>query len=283
MRKYTRKNKRSTGLRTKKTFAKKRLSRVRASKPLVKAITQVMNKHLQTKYVTQWLQSANYNGVTGTIAGPNFLAFSSAISATTEIYPCIPQTSQGLDDHNRIGDYIQPIKCQVKLDLSHKDQENYQSIDKTAHIFCLSAKAVSDIADYTSIPITELLDEGTGTNIAFNGTKANAQHIINRKSFTVHSYRKVRLFKPFGRPNGTTGTSPYGTDSVLSMTHAYKQLTINVKLPKRLSYDTHGAHYPNNAAPFICIGYTTNDATGPASNVIDLQVLASCHLWYKDA
>jgi len=280
--KYTRKAKRSTGARTKKSFFKKSRSGGNV-KPLTKAIIKVVNRRLQTKYVAQYLQTPNYVlGLTGTICGPAFQAFSSAITGTAEIYGCIPKTVQGDDDHQRVGDYISPVKLQVRFDLSHKDQENNQSIDKTAHVFCLSAKAVKDISDTGSIPITELLDSGDGTNAGFDGTKANAQFPINKKSFTVHSYRKIRLCKPFGRPNGTTGTNAMGTDSVLTVPQGYKRLTVNVPLPKTLTYDTKNATYPNNSAPFICIGYTTNDATGPASNVIDLQVLASCHMWYKD-
>lgn len=255
----------------------------RASKGLTNVIKGVISREIQTKYVSNFLQTPDYNGVTGSILGPSFTGFSSGITSTGEIYGCLPHTAQGLDDHQRVGDTIAPIGCKVVLDLTFNDQTDQLSIDRTIHVFMLQAVAVKTLGNYTAIPITTMLDEGTGINVDFNGTKARSMCPVDKSSFRVLHHKQFRQFKPFGRPNGVTGTNPTNTDSVLSISSSYRRVTMNVKLPAKLKYDTKNAIYPENAAPFLVIGWTTNDATGPASSAIDLQVMGTTHLWYKDA
>ena len=286
---FTRKN-RTTKRKAKKTFfgKKKTSTALVARKPskrasLYNTILSIMNRHLQTKYVSQPLQTPDYNGVTGSQLY-NFTAFSSGITGTNEIYACIPQTVQGLDDNNRIGDELSPIKCSVKLDLSWKDQENQQSFDRTVHIFMLQAKAVQDLANFSAIPITELLALGNGINGSFDGTKQRSQQPINRAAYTILHHKQIRLYKAWGRPNGVTGTSITGTDSLItSLSTSYRRVVLNVKLPQKFHYDTKSATYPENSAPFLVIGWTSNDAVGPADTAINLQVMGTTHMYYKDA
>ena len=242
-----------------------------------------MRGEVQTKYVASFLQSPDYNGVVGKQYGPNFTAFSSGITSVNEIVACLPQTIQGLDDNNRVGDTIAPTGCKVVLDFAFKDQESQQSFDKTIHVFMMNAVAVKSLDNFTAIPITTMLDLGNGTNGDFNGTKARSMHPVDKSSFRILHHKQFRLAKAFGRPNGVSGTNPSNTDSVISIGPSYRRITMNVRLPPKLKYDTKNSVYPENAAPFLVIGWTTNDATGPASNVIDLQVMGQVHMWYKDA
>ena len=244
-------------------------------------IQKVVKGDMQTKYVASF---ATNQAVPAGVLGPTFTAFSSGITSTNEIYAALPHTQQGTDDHQRIGDEIQPIKGQVKIDLAWNDQQNQQSFDRTVHVFLLTAVAVKDMVDVGSIPITELLDLGTGVNAGFNGTKDRSMAIVNNAGFRVLHHKQIRLSKVWGRPNGVTGTNIGGTDSIVgSIGPSYKRLVLNVRMPKKLKYDNHGATYPTNYAPFFCIGWTSNDAVGPADSSINLQVMSTVHMWYKDA
>jgi len=213
----------------------------------------------------------------------NFTAFSSAITGTGEIYAALPRTDQGVDEHNRIGDSLNPVSCTVHLDLTAPTFGNNNSIDKTVHIFLLQCTSVKDMDNFSAVPITSLLEDGNGSNTSFNGTVQNAMMPVNRKNFQVLKHKKFRLVKGFGKPNGSSGTDPAGlTDSAITPSASYKHLAMRVKLPKKLKYSAHGSKYPTNAAPFLVIGWTNNWQVDTAPNVIDLYVSGRVEMKFKD-
>jgi len=212
-----------------------------------------------------------------------FTAFSSAITGPAEIYGALPQVAQGVDEHERIGDVISPTSCTVHLDITAPTFANNNSIDKTVHIFLLQCTSVKDLDNYSAIPITQLLDNGAGGNVGFDGTPLTAMMPVNRRNFTVLKHKKFRLVKGFGKTNGSSATDPAGlTDSAITPSASYKHIAMRVKLPKKLKYSAHGSKYPTNSAPFIVIGWTNNWQVDTASNVIDLYVNGRVEMRYKD-
>jgi len=213
----------------------------------------------------------------------NFTAFSSGITATTEMYAAIPRVAQGVDEHERIGDTIAPTSCTLHLDMTAPTFGNNNSIDKTVHIFLVECTSVKDLDNYSAVPITSLLDNGNGGNVGFDGTPLTAMFPINRRNFRVLKHKAFRLVKGFGKPNGSSGTDPAGlTDSTITPAASYKHISMKVKLPKKLKYSAHGSRYPTNAAPFFVVGWTNNWQVDTASNVIDLYVNGRVEMRYKD-
>jgi hypothetical protein len=249
-----------------------------AGKTLKQAIQKVIKGESETKYRATAIRNLSTGA---TLA--NFTAFSSGITGVAEMYAAIPQVSQGVDEHQRIGDSISPTSCVVHMDFTSPTFGNNNSIDKTIHVFLLQCISVKDLDNYSAVPITSLLDDGNGGNTSFNGTPLNAMMPINKKNFTILKHKKFRLVKGFGKPCGSSGTDPAGlTDSTITPAASYKHVALKVKLPKKLKYSAHGSLYPTNAAPFIVVGWHNNWQVDTASNVIDLYINGRVEMRYKD-
>lgn len=249
-----------------------------ASKTLKQAIQKVIRGDSETKYRAEPLRNLSTGNTLAT-----YTAFSSGITGVAEIYAALPRVSQGVDEHERIGDVISPTSCTVHLDITSPSFGQNDAKDKTVHVFLLQCTSVKDLNNYSAVPMTSLLDNGNGGNVGFDGTSQHAMYPINRKNFTVLKHKKFRLVKGFGKPNGSSATDPAGlTDSTISPAASYRHIAMRVKLPKKLKYSAHGSTYPANAAPFVVIGWTNNWAVDAASNVIDLQVIGRVEMRYKD-
>ena len=231
----------------------------------------------ENKYVSEALLGNGSSSVLST-----WTNFSTAITGVAEMYGCLPRVLQGTDECNRIGNSITPTRCTVKLDMcigSHGDNDSY---DLTIHVFFLTCPQVKQWNNYTAIPITTLLAKGDGTNVSFDGTQFAAQYPVNNAEFKVIKHKKFRLVKGFGQALSTTSVTAGGTDAVISPSNQYVHLQQRIPLPKKFKYENSSAVYPTNCAPFMCIGYTRNDAnTGAVSNHF-IRVLGQTQMTYKD-
>jgi len=216
----------------------------------------------------------------------NFVAFSSGITSVAEIYAAIPHLSQGTDSHERIGDSIQPKSIYVDMNVVVKNgPSDAFSTDKIVHIFLMTSKAVKDLANYSAIPIGQMLDYGNGTSGGFDGTSGAAMFPVQKKSFTVLKHWKKRMTNGYGHPIGSTGTQAGTTDSVITpVSNSYAQLRLKVKVPKSLKYAVASSTYPNNFAPFFVVGWVRADSAGnSAPSFINTYVQAKTGMYYKDA
>lgn len=236
-----------------------------------------MKKAEETKYRSQPLQTPNGGSVLST-----FTSFSSGITGTGEIYACIPQTIQGTDDFQRIGNQISPVSAYVNLTMDCGTSNSLSTYDITVHVFVLNCLSVKALDNYTSIPITELLNNGDGTNTGFDGTAIKEQQPVNNASFRVLHHKKVRLVKGFGLYRNTSGTTAGMTDGIVSPSTHMARMRLKVKLPKLLKYESTSAQYPTNSAPFLCIGFVDNTPKDTAS-FGGVSVIGTTHMRFKDA
>jgi len=250
-----------------------------ADKVLKSAIQKVIKGDSETKYVAEACRNLSTGNTLAT-----YTAFSSGITGVAEIYAAIPRTHQGTDDHERIGDTIQPTSCRLHLDFAPTSFGNNNSEDKVIHVFLCNAVAVKSLDNYSAIPISALMKNGSGSNVGFDGTMLTSMMPVNRNNFQVISHRKFRLVKGFGKAFGSSVSDPAGlTDSTITPVDAsYKSITMNVKLPKKIKYDSHSSRYPANSAPFFVIGWTRRWPVDAASTVIDTQVMGRVEMSYKD-
>jgi len=250
------------------------------TKTFTKKVKAIVAGEAETKYVCESLR--NTNGLPSTLA--TFRNFSSAITGTTELYACIPQVSEGARDHQRVGDTISPTSAYINLNMVATSATDMQPWDVTAHVFVLSAKQVKYMDNLSAVPITELMDNGQGGATNFDGTLPTTLFKINTAGFTVHAHRKVRLVKNFGWSNNATGVPPTGVPqgSIVVDSRAYANLKIKVTLPKKLRYIRDSANYPDNAAPFLAIGWVRNDASGDTAAHTYIEVEGKVHMFYKD-
>jgi len=241
-------------------------------------VKRLVSAPSETKYVAEACRNLSTGNTLAT-----YTAFSSGITGVAEMYAAIPRTAQGVDEHNRIGDSINPKSCTLHLDITGSTFGQNYSYDKTLHIFLVQCTSVKDLDNYSAVPITALLEDGNGGNVGFDGTSHRAMFPINRKNFQVLRHKSFRLVKGFGKTGGSSGTDPAGlTDSVITPSSSYHHVKMRVKLPKKLKYSAHGSRYPVNAAPFFVIGWTNNWNVDAASNVIDTQVMGRVEMSFKD-
>jgi len=245
------------------------------------AVKQLINRNEETKFLMN-------DCIDGRGLAPltNFVAFSSGITSVNEIYFAIPALSQGTDSHERIGDVIQPksIYCDLNIVVKNGPSDAF-STDKIVHVFLMTSKAVKDLANYTAIPIAQMLDYGNGTSGGFDGSSGAAMYPVQKKSFTVLKHWKKRMTHGFGHTIGSTGTSAGSTDSVITpVSNSYAQLRLKVKAPPKLKYATAASTYPNNFAPFFVVGWTRADSAGnSAPSFINTYVQAKTGMYFKDS
>ena len=260
---------------SKKTKSKKARSLTKVQKLEVKSL---VTKQFETKYCAT--PSTVPKALTDLT---NFTAFSSAITSVGELFACLPSLSQGVAENQRVGDTIQPVSAHVNFRIEAFSTNDNNACDKTVHIFMLEAASVKSLDNYTAIPITQLLELGTGTGGGFDGTLQRALCPINKREFRVLHHKKIRLIKGFGNPVGFSSLAAGTTDGVGSTYRHYADVNLKVKLPKVLKYDRTTSVYPTNSAPVFCIGWTDNLPLNTAPNTLNLMVMARTHLYYKDA
>jgi len=243
------------------------------SAPMTRAIKSVLKKEADTKFVAESLQRPD-----GFTTLNNYTAFSSGITSSNEVYACIPQLAQGSGESQRVGSHVSPTKCVIDLNIVASDSYNMAAVDKTIHVFVLSAKSVRSLPNFSAIPITSLLNIGNGSSGPFNGTSQAQTLPINTEEFTIHHHKSFRMSKGFG-----LAYTLIANDSCYAPSSTFRRLRLNVPLPKKLMYGSDADQYPTNAAPFLVIGWTSNDATGDTAPVTsDTYVEGRVQMYYKD-
>ena len=258
-----------------KTFGPKAPPKVaHLSKPLKAAINRVVHGNIETKYVAQALQRPDGGSILNAYTG-----FTSGITGTSEIYACLPVLSEGTAGHQRAGEYVNPVKARVHLNIV--STQNYlKNADIMVYAFFLEAIAVKDLAGYGNIPIQQLLDNGQGSVVTFDGTSVTSLYKVNTRAFRVIKVVKKRIITNVGG-GLTTSLPPVAWDHTLN----HHAVTVNIPVPKRLGYASDGSLYPVNHAPFMVLGFVDNGYHGDTAPGITESVLVEgrSELWYKDA
>ena len=241
-------------------------------------MAQIVKGAAETKYCSEALLGNGSSSVLST-----WTNFSTAITGVAEMYGCLPRVLQGTDECNRIGNSISPTRCTVKLDMAIGSYNDNDPYDLTVHVFFLTCPQVKQWNNYTAIPITTLLAKGDGTNVSFDGTQFVAQYPVNTAEFRVIKHRSFRMVKGFGQPfTAPVNTSAGATDGVISPSTQYVRIVQKIPVPKKLKYEANNSVYPTNYAPFMCIGYTRNNADTRAVSNHFIKVLGQTQLSYKD-
>lgn len=192
--------------------------------------------------------------------------FNSRISSSSECYPLLPQIPQGTDDWQRIGDKVRGkylyVKGYVQLDQYYLDNTTgTQYIPPfTIRVLCLSQKNVKVGSEVSSrIDVAHLLKDNIGTGDArpYDGNVLDNLAPINKDLFKVHMDKKIK-FSWVARGDLTvSGDTGYGVGQERT-----KYFKVRIKLPATLTFDNGNGSWPNNFAPFLCVGAVNDDGTG---------------------
>lgn len=242
------------------------------SRGLSKLVRRITNRGVEVKHVGQ-------NVVND--------AFNSTISASTECYPIVPAVSEGTDGHQRIGDRIRPKYLIVKGKLQYDSTVDGAggspgtylppSVVRVMILTQKNIKVSSDVSNRADI--THLLKDNINTDIAraYTGSAFDNLAPINKDLFTVHMDRKFKmkalLHTDLGNNNTITldGTQP-------TITFVKK-----IRCPKTLFFDDGNGNYPNNFAPFICMGSVVDNNQGAWTATTPYRLVVQGELYFTDA
>jgi hypothetical protein len=134
------------------------------------------------------------------------------------------------------------------------------------------------VNNYTSVPITSLLDGGNGTGAQFDGTIQASLQPVYKKAFSVVAHKTFRLAKGYGVNNSAVA----GTN-ITSQAQSIHHCSVKFKT-KKLTYTSSATLTPDNDFVFFVIGFVPND-THSAFNTTDtpLYVNARSNMYFKDA
>lgn len=241
----------------------------KVSPSLKTAINRIVHGSQETKYRAQTLRNFGNSSVL-----TDFTGFTSAITGTGEIYSLIPAISMGDGSFARVGNVINPLKLRVHLNIC-TTQNKSTNTDWMVYAFFLECPQVKDIANSSAIPITQLLDNGAGSHVQFDGTSQTSLYRINTNVFKVIRVIKKRLIWNYD--------SSFTLPQDPSQNH--HSVSLDIPVPKKYTYAQESAAYPSNHAPFFCLGFIDNTASGDTAPGATASVMVEgrSELWYKDA
>lgn len=266
------------------------------TKPVKKAVEQMINKTRETKYVSEVATGVDgpvniYGDVwpQGVGGPPN---------GNPQLWTLIPSLSEGTTDFERIGTRVQPTRHLVDLDIKFNHSTGYNSEpinsmawDLTCHVWYGYARRYKNNDDVNAnkvIIVENMLEDGqTGLPYRWQGGE-NDQMLAINNDYVVLKHKKFRMYKPQGQANAAIGTANIGTPQVIG-----KRMRLTLKPPKALVYNE-GTDFPENYCPFVIIGYQHNDASQAANTYVSgtfgtplnspaLEAVVRSHLYFKDA
>jgi len=279
-----------------KNTAQRRVSK----KAIVKTVKGVLKNQSETK------MAVFFNGP---VANPSPLRNSTGLFAdaapvsqnqfitdnTTDILKLLPDVPLGTGDNNRNGRSINPTSCMVRCKVmisptttGEAGWANGFAYDLTMVAYMLqhvSYKTYSNL--HASNDFGQLLDQGQGTSINFNGSFSAANLPVEKGYYRLLAKRTHRL-RASGIPKGATAiVSPPTNNNAHTQCYEWTW-NLGKHLPKKLIYPeesvsvANGQNEPLNAAPFWCVGYYNTDGSVASTGVIDIQQEYTSILKYKD-
>lgn len=268
-----------------------------ASKPLSLAITKVINRKFETKYVATNI--FNQTPLATLLNGG---------SIYTKLTNLIPNIVQGLDGHQRLGDEISPVKMRVHVQYTWSNDlsGSYCLFVRQFHVTHKSIKD-NEVYQQTDIPTEHatLIENGDNTTKfpdGRGGTWDDCLKPVYKEKWTPHKGSKTfEMQKNWGHMN-TLRPAASG-DATLSnpASSGNRQMVSNhgfsVKLPKTLKYDK-GAYLPTNCLPLFGAYFGANTYVDTATmfngglaphapaylmTINPILVTVRTELWYKDA
>lgn len=246
-----------------------------------KSLQEQIQAVVQGKQETKLRIAAPFNYNSGATL-EDFTQFSTAITGTGELYALIPPVTTGDDDYQRIGNQLQPVSLKVKIQCA---LGALASSSVYVDFWFLHSKNIKDAKHTAQVAIQKLLNDGNGQNVPYDGTSYTAMLPLNKTEFTLITHKRILLKKPYGDPQGLysgAGAPPNSVDSLAANT---KTLSVNINLPKNLTYEQKTDYVPSNTFPFMAVGFTATDQFGGTAltPTLPIYVQAQSQLYYKDA
>lgn len=269
-RRYVRKSKQYRGKRT-----------AVLSKPVKRAIKQVINRQQERKYTAESYQR-QLNAISN--------------STTNEMFPCVPYTIQAgagtASSSQRIGQKVTCARMYSDFHISLAPGIT-GSKDLVVKLWVLTSKALKNYDDISKwgttgnrpLPINFLNDGQGGTSVPL-GFLYDLDKPVENEEWTSHKEVTFRLSKSTGvLINNQSGFAPSAPVAmVMGGGSTFKRIRVYHKAPKVLNFDANlGQQYPENFAPVWTLSYAYADGTAPVPANTDVYVNVTNHMEFYDA
>ena len=249
---------------------------VKASGGLSKAISRVINRNIETKYVSY----RPYNNVSGPLYKTSF---TQAINSSNEAYALIPPITVGSGDHQRDGNEIRPVSLTVKGFVSlleNADDSAFLDVD----IYILRHKSIKDVNYQLQLGnLGDLLNAGNGLNTGYDGSWTHSAFPINTSTYTLLKHKKIRLQKGWGDANTYISRANESVAAYNAFPQHQKNFSFKVPLPASLKYKNDTDTTPSMDYPFMVIGWNVPTNLDLNDSLQIISASATTHLYYKDA
>lgn len=245
----------------------------RTTKALTQMVTKIAKKvslqPLETKFVTG--------------GGLSNILFNSGIgSSTLEFFSLIPPISRGSGSWQLLDNSLVPISISTTFHIALTAVPRSQNL--VVDLYLLENRNVKTFPALAGTSV-RILKTGTSAETQnYNGFIQDSSQPINSNSFKLLKHYKIHLASNVGTANGDTvsGNAPnVSGESYKRIVYTYKN-TARHKLMYTAD-GTLGPIYPNNTAPFWCLGYSKTDGTAPDVTQQNVIVTTNCQMFYKDA
>ena len=236
---------------------------------LARKVLTVVNRHKESKYCGELDQNA--------------LGLVQGVTVPGELYRMVPRTTQGVADHQRIGNTIEPKKAHLYLTLNFDTSDAF-AVDQWVNILILRVKGAQTAATVAQTPAASLLRFGNGTNTDPNSP--NQQEMlsiynnlpVNPDQFTLLKRYRFRMSKGVGFLNSVGAPIPPDCPTISSQS-SVKFIKYSWT-PPALHYNAAGDTLPSNHYPVWC-AWATNTDGSPTQTKINIS--SRLEMYYKDA
>lgn len=264
--------------RAKKMVAKQRAKGLfRRNKPLVKTIKSVVKavgrRAMETKYCARNVTDAKGIGATA--------------STPADFVPLTTLVTQGIDDHQRIGDSIRPIVCKAHFTF-YFDTTTQNNADLLVNFWIVRSRSAKGPQQVSSLTGGNFLKLGQGLNVdPTNPSQPSQLTLVSKYPLNMDAYiplyhKNFRMRKGIGSSAGiNTGgeVAPTGTpasEDLHQITYSWNPAVWNFD-------NTVGApwtNFPTNEVPLMLVWATNADGSGGSHNLVyGLRT----EVYYKDA
>lgn len=207
------------------------------------------------------------------------VGFNNSIGSS-DMYDLLPPLSQGTGEYQRVGARVSPTYFTLKGQLAINTNEE-RSLVPELRLMVLNAKAYKNYVALNGAGIklalaNTLLEVGDGTKTSYDGSVIRHDYPINNDVFTVLHDKKYKLASSY---------AAVSNQRTADDTRRYVNFTLKVKLPKTLMYEDAGGlgvTYPQNAAPFIALGFCYPDDTTPSDLLTPIIGNLHARMTYED-
>lgn len=252
-------------------LVRKKGATAQLSAPVRRAVTAIVKGQSETKYAFSALPSTSFN---------------SSISAVSEWYNCLPDVpiaatdAGGSQSWQRTGTRIQPISLKMNWAIGY-NPEVTRSCDNYVVLYVFKMRRAKCFADMKTLGDPALfLDQAGAGKTSFAGYLQQLITPINKEQFVLVHKKIIHLQKGVGLLNDDTTDTWAGNGNKSAQLVSY-----TMKLPK-LIYDEDmptAVLQPNNFGLAWAIGYAHSDAAVPDYANLDIQVVQTSELYYKDS